>query len=132
MAVKIKLKRLGKIHARAMRRFDSCATPQLEIRAEALTARRFISIPGAMWEGPWGDQFENSIKVEIDKISRKVEKIETDYRENRIIPDFRPAGGDSDQDTADTLDGLLRADNDHFKAQQARDNAFSEALAGGL
>ncbi len=124
--------RLAKVFERAMRRFDATAMPQMEIRAEALTARRFISIPGAMWEGPWGEQFENSIKVEIDKISRKIEKIETDYRENRIVPDFRPAGGESDQDTADTLDGIWRADNDHFKAQQARDNAFSEALAGGF
>lgn len=124
--------RLGEIHERAMRRFDATAMPQLEIRAQALLARRFISIPGAMWEGPWGDQFENSIKVEIDKISRKVEKIENDYRENRITPDFRPAGGDSDQDTADTLDGIHRADDSKFKAQQARDNAFSEATIGGF
>lgn len=124
--------RLAKIHDRAMRRFDATALPELEMRQHALMCRRFISIPGAMWDGPWGDQFENSIKVEIDKISRKVEKIETDYRENRIVPDYRPAGGESDQDTADTLDGIWRADNDHFKAQQGRDNAFSEALAGGF
>jgi hypothetical protein len=83
-------------------------------------------------EGPWGEQFENSIKVEIDKLSRGVEKITGDYRANRIVPDFRPAGGDSDQDTADTLDGLHRADSYHFKAQQARDNAFEEAVIGGF
>lgn len=124
--------RLNKIHEKALRRFDAASQPQMEIRAEALLARRFIAIPGAMWDGPWGEQFENSIKVEIDKISRGVEKIETDYRENRIAPDFRPAGGESDQDTADTLDGIHRADDYHFKAQQARDNAFSEALAGGF
>lgn len=124
--------RLNKIHEKALRRFDAASQPQMEIRAEALLARRFIAIPGAMWEGPWGEQFENSVKVEIDKISRGVEKIETDYRENRIVPDFRPAGGDSDQDTADTLDGIHRADDYHFKAQQARDNAFSEAVIGGF
>jgi hypothetical protein len=81
--------------------------PQQEIRAHALLCRRFISIPGAMWEGPWGDQFENSIKVEIDKLSKGVDKIVQDYRANRIVPDFRPSGGNSDQDTADTLDGHL-------------------------
>lgn len=124
--------RLAEIHARAMRRFDAAAMPQMEIRADALIARRFIAIPGAMWEGEWGMQFENSIKVEIDKISRKVDKICNDYRENRVVPDFRPAGGDSDQDTADTLDGLWRADDYQFKSQQARDNAFEEAVAGGF
>jgi hypothetical protein len=62
--------KLKEVHKRALRRFDSVAMPQQEIRAHALLCRRFISIPGAMWEGPWGDQFENSIKVEIDKLSR--------------------------------------------------------------
>lgn len=120
------------IHARALRRFDDCAGPQADIRAHALLCRRFISIPGAMWEGAWGEQFENSIKVEIDKLSRGVDKIIGDYRANRIVPDFRPAGGDSDTETANTLDGVHRADSYHFKAQQARDNAFEEACSGGF
>jgi hypothetical protein len=85
-----------------------------------------------MWEGPWGDQFANSIKVEIDKLSKGVDKIVQDYRSNRIVPDFRPAGGNSDTETGDTLDGIHRADSYHFKAQQARDNAFEEAVAGGF
>lgn len=123
---------LEEVHARALRRFDDSAIPQTEIRAHALLCRRFISIPGAMWEGAWGEQFANSIRVEIDKLSKGVEKIVTDYRANRIVPDFRPAGGDSDADTANTLDGVHRADSYHFKAQQARDNAFEEAAAGGF
>jgi hypothetical protein len=48
------------------------------------------------------------------------------------VPDFRPAGGDSDADTANTLDGIHRADSYHFKSQQARDNAFEEGAAGGF
>jgi hypothetical protein len=104
----------------------------MEIRAHAILCRRFISIPGAMWEGPWGDQFENSIKVEIDKLTKGVDKIVTDYRENRIVPDFRPSGGSAIQTPPDTLDGIHRADSYFFKAQQARDNAFEEAAAGGL
>ena len=87
---------LREVHQRAMDRFDEASGPQMEMRAHALTCRRFISIPGAMWEGAWGEQFANSIKVEIDKLSKGVEKIVTDYRANRIVPDFRPAGGDSD------------------------------------
>lgn len=124
--------RMRKVFDRAMRRFDATVLPQQEIRALALMARRFAAIPGAQWEGPWGDQWEHSIKVEVNKVLRGVRKIETDYRQNRIVPDFRPAGGESDPDTANTLDGIHRADSYHFKAQQARDNAFSEALRGGF
>lgn len=125
-------KALDDLHDRAMKRFDEAVLPQLEGRALSLAARRFIAIAGAQWEGEWADPYENAIKLEIDKVARGHEKIQRDYNENRIVPDFRPAGGKGDQDSADTLDGLHRADDYHFKAQQARDNAFSEASAGGM
>ncbi len=123
--------RLAEVHKRALERFNDCALPQLEQRANSLFARRFVSIPGAQWEGDFGGS-ENPVRMEIDKVSRGLEKIVRDYRDNRIVPDFRPAGGKGDQETADTLDGLHRADSYHFKAQQARDNAFEEAAAGGM
>jgi hypothetical protein len=120
------------LHKKALRRFNECVLPQLEQRRQSLTARRFVSIPGAMWEGEWGEQFENSIKVEINKTLRGVRKIENDYRQNRIVPDFRPSGKEANSETADLLDGLHRADSYKFKAQQARDNAFAEAVKGGF
>jgi hypothetical protein len=124
--------KLKEVHKRALRRFDSVAMPQAEIRAHALLCRRFISIPGAMWEGPWGDQFENSIKVEIDKLSKGVDKIVQDYRANRIVPDFRPPAAIQRSGHGRHAGRLHRADSYHFKAQQARDNAFEEAAAEDL
>lgn len=124
--------RLAEVYRRAMRRFDDCAFPTMENRRESLKARRFITIPGAQWEDEWGEQFDASIKLEINKVGRGVEKIERDYRENRIVPDFRPDGKNADPQTAETLDGLHRADNYRFKSQQARDNAVFEAIAGGF
>ncbi|HJR82564.1 MAG TPA: portal protein [Sphingomicrobium sp.] len=124
--------KLGDVFDRALRRFDQTVCPQLEMRALALAARRFVSIPGAMWEGEWGEQFDNTIRVEVNKVAAGVEKIVRDYRDNRIVPDFRPAGPDANSETADTLDGMHRADSYHFKAQQARDNAFEEAAMGGF
>lgn len=123
---------LRKVHDRAMKRFDACAWPTMQMRKESLMARRFITIPGAQWEGEWGEQFENSIRVEVDKVGRGLRKIETDYRENRIVPDFRPDGDKATEDTADMLDGLYRADAYRFKSQQAFDNAAFEAFAGGF
>ncbi len=119
-------------HKTAMERFRAAVEPQLEVRALSLAARRFVGIPGAQWDGAFGDEYGDTIKLEINKVGRAVRKLETDYRQNRIVPDFRPSGGSSDNDTADTLDGLHRADSQYFKAQQARDNAFSEAARGGF
>lgn len=124
--------KLDAVHKRAIRRFDATVIPQTQMREEALAARRFVEIPGAQWEGPWGGQFENSIRVEIPKIGRAIRKIETDYRENRIVPAFKPDGGESNQDTAETIAGMHRADSYKFKAQEARDNAFQEAIRGGF
>lgn len=120
------------VHERALRRFDASAVPQMELRAQSLEARRFVAIPGAQWDGAWGENFENRIRVEIPKVGRKLRKIETDYRENRIAADYRPSGDKADDDTASTLDGLHRADDARFKSQQARDNAFREAISGGF
>lgn len=124
--------KLKEVHKRALARFDSVAVPQSEIRAKALEARRFVTIPGAQWEG-WDQLWpEDAPKPEVDKIDKSLEKIETDYRENRLTVDYIPVGDASDQETADTLDGMHRADSHDFKAQQARDNAFQEGLRGGF
>jgi len=123
--------RLEEVHKRALRRFD-LFLPEMEWREHALLCRRFISIPGAMWDGPWGEQFANSIRVEIDKVSKGVDKLIQDYRANRIVPDFRPAGTSGDEETADTLDGMHRADAYHFKSMQAWDHAVEEAASGGF
>jgi hypothetical protein len=124
--------RLQAVWEQALTEFDAVAMPQIELRAQSLEARRFVTIPGAMWEGPWGLQWENSPRPEVDKITKSLEKIETDYRENRLTINFLPADQVADTDTADMLDGLQRADAHHFKSMQAYDNAFQEAIRGGF
>lgn len=124
--------KLREVHKRALRRFDEAVLPQIPVRQAALLARQIASIPGALWDGDFGDQFAEVVKLDVHKLGKALRKAESDYRQNRIVPDFRPAGGSSDNDTADTLDGLHRADSQHFKAQQGRDNAYSEACAGGF
>lgn len=123
--------KLGEVWTRAMERFDSVAVPQREMRAQSLEARRFVTIPGAMWEGVWGEQFENSPRPEVDKITKGLEKQETDYRQNRVTVDYVPGTG-ADSETADMLDGVHRADSYYFKAEQAHDNAFQEGIRGGF
>jgi hypothetical protein len=123
---------LESVHERAMRRFDTVAVPQRELRAQSLEARRFVTISGAQWEGPWLEQFENTPRPEVDKITKSLEKIETDYRENRLTVDFLPADDFADDETADTLDGCYRADSAFFGSDLARDNAFKEGIRGGF
>lgn len=120
------------VHKRAMERFRRAVEPQQLVRTYSLAARRVSIVPGALWEGDYGESFDKAVKLDIHKLGKAIRKAENDYRQNRIVPDFRPAGGNSDNDTADTLDGMHRADSYFYKSQQARDNAFSEASRGGF
>lgn len=120
------------VHAEAMERFDSVIVAVQEERALALEDRRFVSIAGAQWEGVWGEQFENSIMVEVNKTAQGVEKIEGDYRSNRMIVNFRGVDKGASEETAETMNGMFRADFYVSKGQQAADNAFTEAVQGGM
>lgn len=120
------------VHARAIADFESVVEACMEERAMNLQDRRFVSIAGAQWEGLWGEQFANSIMVEVNKTAQGVEKIIADYRANRMIVDFRGVGKGTDEQTAETLDGMFRADFYVSKGQQATDNAFEEAVQGGI
>jgi hypothetical protein len=120
------------VHEQAMERFDSVIVAVQEERALALEDRRFVSIAGAQWEGVWGEQFENSIMVEVNKTAQGVEKIEGDYRSNRMIVNFRGVDKGASEETAETMNGMFRADFYVSKGQQAADNAFTEAVQGGM
>jgi hypothetical protein len=123
---------LSELHAKFMRWFDTSATPAQDNRAQALQARRFAFIPGAQWEGDgWEDFSENMIRVQVNKTRKGLKKIINDYKTNRVTVDFRPVG-DTDEETAETLDGRFRADAYRSRAGTAFDNAFEEGVSGGL
>lgn len=120
------------LHDEALKRFDSCVQPAQEERALALRDRRFCTIAGAQWEGLWGEQFEHSIMVEINKTAQGVEKIIGDIRANRFIVDFRGADDGAVKDTSELLNGMFRADLYASAGQQAIDMAAEEAVQGGF
>ncbi len=120
------------LHSDYLAEFDNLTEPLQEERAMGLRDRRFVSIAGAQWEGNWQQQFQNSIMVEVNKTAAGVEKIIADYRANRMIVDFRAVDKDASEDTAETLNGMFRADFYNSKGQQATDCAFEEAVQGGI
>jgi hypothetical protein len=58
-------------------------------------------------------------------------RIVNEYRNNRITVDYIAKEGGSDA-LADTCDGLYRADEQDSVANEAYDNAFEEAVGGGI
>lgn len=132
MARKTKEERLHDVHQEALAEFDNTQSALRDERLQCLEDRRFYSISGAQWEGPLGEQFENKPKFEVNKIHLSVIRIINEYRNNRITVDFVNKDGLEDDNLADACDGLYRADEEDSGAEEAYDNAFEEAVAGGF
>ena len=120
------------LHQEALDEFDEIFKVNREERAQCLRDRRFYSIAGAQWEGQLSDQFENRPRFEVNKINLSVIRIINEYRNNRITVDFISKEGREDDEMADVCDGLYRADEADSNAEEAYDNAFEEAVGGGI
>jgi hypothetical protein len=121
-----------RIHAEALRGFSESESTLRDERRQCLEDRRFYTIAGAMWEGKLGEQFENKLKLEMNKIQLSIARIFSEYRNNRITVDFVSKDGTENGKLADTCDGLYRADEQDSTADEAYDNAFEEAVGGGF
>jgi hypothetical protein len=119
-------------HEYFLKDFDAIQNATREVRIACLSDRRFYSVPGAQWEGPVGEMFENKPRFEFNKTHLAVLRVINEYRNNRITVDFIPRDGSDADDLADTCDGLFRADEQDSGAQEAYDNCFEEGSSGGM
>jgi hypothetical protein len=124
--------RLANLHAEALRQFNDIQTALRDERLQCLQDRRFYSLCGAQWEGPLYDQYENKPKFEVNKIMLAVIRIVNEYRNNRITVDYVSKDGSKNDKLAEVCDGLYRADEQASVADEAYDNAFEEAVGGGI
>ena len=119
-------------HAGLLANFDDIYSAVKDERYLAKSDRRFYSIAGAQWEGVIGEQFENKPKFEFNKIHLSIIKIISEYRNSRITVDFLDRDDYDDRNSADFCNGLYRADEQDCTAEEAYDNAFEEAVGGGM
>jgi len=124
--------RLTNLHSEALRQFNDIQTALRDERLQCLQDRRFYSLCGAQWEGPLYDQYENKPKFEVNKIMLAVIRIVNEYRNNRITVDYVSKDGTDNARLAEVCDGLYRADEQASVADEAYDNAFEEAVGGGI
>lgn len=120
------------IHYDALREFDNIQSALRDERLQCLQDRRFYSLAGAQWEGPLWDQYENKPKFEINKIALAIQRIFTEYRNNRITVHFNSKYGAKNDKLSDVCAGMYRSDEQDSGAEEAYDNAFEEAVGGGF
>jgi hypothetical protein len=124
--------RLANLHDEALAQFDDVQSALRDERLQCLQDRRFYSLAGSQWEGPLWDQYENKPKFEVNKIMLAVIRVVNEYRNNRITVDFVSKDGAENNRLAEVCDGLYRADEQASVADEAYDNAFEEAVGGGI
>lgn len=111
---------------------DASYTASEDERRQALEDREFYSVAGKQWAGKLGEQFENKPKFEFNKVHLAVIRIINEYRNNPVTVDFISKDGVANSELADTCDALYRADEQDSDADEAYDNAFEEAVGGGM
>lgn len=127
-----KAERLAKIHDQCMNSFNRVQQAMRNERMQCLEDRRFYSIAGAQWEGPLYQQYQNRVKLEVNKVNLAVMRVINEYRNNKITVNFVPKDGKENDRLADVCAGLFRADEQNCTAQEAYNNAFEEAVGGGF
>lgn len=123
--------KLRDIHAEALESFDRAYAAVYDVRKQCREDRLFCDVAGAPWAGSLGEQFTNRLKFEVNKVSLGVQRIINEYRNNRVSIFFVPKDGAKSK-LSDVCSGLLRADESNSTADEAYDNAFEEAVKGGI
>jgi hypothetical protein len=124
--------RLTKKHQFFLADFNRIQGAMRPERLLCLMDRRFATIAGAQYEGPLLEMYENKPRFEFNRVALAVQRVENEYRNNRVTVDFQPRDGSENDELADACDGLYRADEQASGAQEAYDNAFREGMAGGV
>lgn len=124
--------RLQRKHDFFLQEFDEIQTALRESRMQCLSDRRFCSVTGAQWEGDLEQQFENKPRFEFNKVMKSVNRIFSEYRNQRLDSGFISKDGTDAYQIADTCASLYRADRQDSVADEATDNGFEEGVTGGV
>lgn len=104
-----------------------------EQRRAANGDMRFINVEGGMWEDFLREDFNDTrVKLEFDVVSNFVNRFLGEWDQNRVGVEFKPGdGGKTNDDDAELLNGIYRADFRLFSGQIATDAAVSETAISG-
>ena len=123
---------MSKKHAELLKRIDRDFDQANDNQTESYDDRRFAFVAGAQWDGKVGRQFANRPKFEFNKILLSVTRIYNEWAKNQFAVQFRPDQHPADDETADSLNSLIRGDERDSNADEAYSNAFIEGISGGI
>lgn len=123
---------LRKVHTLAIKRHDTASSVGRDQADRAIEDTRFSQEEGAQWDDLSKKRRRNRPRLEFNKIQLAVNKVVGDQMQNRNSPKVRPAGGEANKKTAETLNGIIRNIESQSNFSNVRNGAFKEVVTGGV
>lgn len=127
--------KFNKVHERLLKRFHSVKTDTNDQRnrREGTEDSSFVSVRGGMWDNDdFDDSWNGMPKLEANQLGPMLNVVVGDQRESDIGVNVIPAGDGATEKIADTFKGLIRNIQNLSNFDDARDNAFLEAIKTGF
>ena len=123
---------LIELHSEAMEEFTRVQTALYEERQLCREDRLFVDVAGQQYNGLLFQNFDNKPKLEFDKVSQAVQHPINEYRNNPITVKYVSKDGEENTKLSEVCDGLFRAAMQRGSGEQAINNAYEEAIKGGM
>lgn len=124
--------KLEELHRTALQRFDRVENLEREQRKLAVEDIRFAQVEDGQWDDGARDSRKGRPLFTINRVAGAIDQLIGDQRQSRTAIKLRPANGEASEDTARTMEGLIRNIEGQSKAQNHYDNAFDEMVNGGF
>ena len=122
---------LEDFHREALKRFERVENAEKDQRALAVEDIRFAQTEDGQWDDDAKGRREGRPLYTINRVAGAVDQLIGDQRQSRTAIKLRPSSGSASEDTARTMEGLIRNIEGQSKAQNAYDCAFDEEVNGG-
>lgn len=118
--------------ATAKERFDSCRDSMADIVDDFNDDIKFLS--GKQWSDEMlrERRADRRPAIIVNKLEKAHGQVVNDFKQNRPSIKARPIDNNTDPDTADVINGLLRRIQSSGQYKEALDCAFYYAVAGGI
>lgn len=117
----------------ARERFQRISQDDKDNHDSQRTDTLFVFSPGQQWpDTVRRERTQNKeICLEFNQLKQFVAQVVNDQRQNRPGIRIHPAGGQASKETAEILQGMIRAIEYDSKADAAYDNGFQQSVVGG-
>lgn len=115
----------------ALDRFESSSNYDKNQRELAVEDRLFAHAPDGQWDDDAIKRRENRPRYTINKVAGAIDQVTGDQRQSRTGIKVIPVVGESSEQVAKILSGIIRTIETRSNAADSYNNAFDEMTSGG-